>query len=185
MKNQRYEKELIRLAKDAIREVLFQIPLLNKAELIEQYPLLNQPKATFVTLMLNGQLRGCIGSLVAHRTLYDDLINNAKSAAFKDPRFNPLTQKEFEFVEVELSLLSEPQKLLYDSVENLKAKIHPNIDGVILHYGNHQATFLPQVWEQLPTFELFFEHLCAKAGVSVACLQDNAMIYTYKVDKIK
>ncbi|PKN15169.1 MAG: AmmeMemoRadiSam system protein A [Deltaproteobacteria bacterium HGW-Deltaproteobacteria-24] len=185
MKNQRLDKELIHLAKEAIREFFLKTPLLHKEEWIKQYPFLDQPKATFVTLMLNGQLRGCMGSLVAHRTLYDDLVSNAKAAAFKDPRFNPLSQEEFESIEVELSLLSEPQKLFYDSVENLKAKIHPNIDGVILHYGNHQATFLPQVWEQLPTFELFFEHLCAKAGVSVACLQDNAVIYTYKVDKIK
>jgi AmmeMemoRadiSam system protein A len=185
MKQMEFNAVLLRIAKEAIEENLFNTSLLDKTKLLEQYPLLNQAKATFVTLMLHGQLRGCIGSLIAHRTLYDDIISNAKAAAFKDPRFKPLSQQEFESIEVELSLLSEPQKLLYDSVENLKANIHPNIDGVILQYGNHQATFLPQVWEQLPTFELFFEHLCAKAGVSVACLENNAIIYTYKVDKIK
>ncbi|MFA7571017.1 MAG: AmmeMemoRadiSam system protein A [Sulfurimonadaceae bacterium] len=185
MKQIEFNAVLLRIAKGAIEENLFNTSLLDKTKLIEQYPFLNQAKATFVTLMLHGQLRGCIGSLIAHRTLYDDIISNAKAAAFKDPRFNPLSQQEFESIEVELSLLSEPQKLLYDSVENLKTQIHPYVDGVILQYGNHQATFLPQVWEQLPTFKLFFEHLCAKAGVSVACLENNAIIYTYKVDKIK
>lgn len=185
MKQIEFNKVLLRIAKEAIEEELFKTSLLDRTKLFEQYPLLSQNKATFVTLMLHGQLRGCIGSLIAHRTLYEDIISNAKAAAFNDPRFNPLSQYEFESVEVELSLLGEPQKLFYDSVENLKTQIHPYVDGVILRYGHHQATFLPQVWEQLPTFESFFEHLCAKAGVSVACLEDNAIIHTYKVDKIK
>ncbi len=185
MKNKLFNELLLTLAKDSIKESLYDTTLLNKLSLIEQYPQLNEPQATFVTLTINGELRGCIGSLIAQRSLYDDLVSNAKSAAFHDPRFSPLTQKEFPFVQIEVSLLTQPQPLAYDDVSDLKSKIDVGNDGVILQYGHHKATFLPQVWEQLPTFELFFEHLCAKAGVSVACLENQASIYTYKVEKIK
>jgi len=99
-------------------------------------------KATFVTLNLNGKLRGCIGSLIAHRNFLDDLIANAKSAAFNDPRFPPLSKKEFENIEIEISILSEPKILQYDDISDLKNKLRVGIDGVILKQGIHQATFL-------------------------------------------
>lgn len=185
MKNEMFNDVLLTLAKDSIKESLYDTTLLNKSALIEKYPQLNEPQATFVTLTKNAQLRGCIGSLIAQRSLYDDLVSNAKSAAFNDPRFPPLSQNEFPSTEIEISLLSQPQPLAYDDVSDLKSKINVGSDGVILQYGYHRATFLPQVWEQLPSFELFFQHLCAKAGVSVACLEDQASIYTYKVEKIK
>lgn len=176
---------LLSLAKEAIKEHFYTTTPLNKVKLLEEYPFLKENRATFVTLTLNHQLRGCIGSLVARRSLYDDLISNAKAAAFHDPRFKPLNVDEFQKIELEISLLSQPILLSYDSLEDLKSKIVVGKDGVIVQYQNHQATFLPQVWEQLNTFELFFEHLCAKAGVSIRCLEDQATIYTYKVEKIK
>ena len=176
---------LLTLANEAIKEHFYTTTPLNKSKLIEEYPALKEERATFVTLTLNNQLRGCIGSLVARRSLYDDLISNAKSAAFSDPRFKPLSVDELPHIKVEVSLLSQPKLLEYTSIEDLKSKIVVKEDGVIVQYHNHQATFLPQVWEQLPSFELFFEHLCAKAGVSIECLEDNAIIFTYKVEKIK
>jgi uncharacterized protein len=185
MKNSTFNELLLTLAKEAIKEHFYTTTSLNKMKLIEEYPLLKANRATFVTLTLNDQLRGCIGSLVAQRSLYEDLISNAKAAAFSDSRFAPLSIDEFHNLHIEISLLSEPQLLEYHNIEELKSKIVVGEDGVVVQYKNHQATFLPQVWEQLPSFELFFEYLCAKAGVSVECLEDNARIYTYKVDKIK
>jgi AmmeMemoRadiSam system protein A len=142
-------------------------------------------KATFVTLNLNGKLRGCIGSLIAHRNFLDDLIANAKSAAFNDPRFPPLSKKEFENIEIEISILSEPKILQYDDISDLKNKLRVGIDGVILKQGIHQATFLPSVWQQLPSFELFFNHLCLKARLNQDCLKSYPIIYTYQTQKIK
>jgi len=124
---------------------------------------------------------------VAHRTLIDDLVANAKAAAFSDPRFPSLSLEEFESSDfsLEVSVLSDPKELPYKDIADLKSKIRPNIDGVILKLGNHQATFLPQVWEQLPRFEDFFAHLCHKAGVVPDCLESHPQIFTYEVQKIK
>jgi AmmeMemoRadiSam system protein A len=150
-----------------------------------QYDYLHKNGASFVTLNLDGRLRGCIGSLMATTHLLDDIRKNSKAAAFGDPRFAPLTQSEFERVEIEVSLLSEPKLLDYSDVNDLKKKISKGIDGVVLRLGSYQATFLPQVWEQLPTFELFFSHLCQKAGMSEDCLLHHPQIYIYHVQKFK
>jgi AmmeMemoRadiSam system protein A len=141
--------------------------------------------ATFVTLNIDGRLRGCIGSLVAHRILFDDLVHNAKAAAFGDPRFKPLTKDEFLNTDVEVSLLTPAVELPYKNRDDLKSKIAVGEDGVILKLDGKQATFLPQVWEQLPTFEQFFSHLCQKAGLDAGCIENHPTIYTYKVEKYK
>jgi len=96
-----------------------------------------------------------------------------------------LTAEEFEAITVEVSILSEPEPLMYDSIEDLKSKIRVGIDGVVLKHGIHQATFLPQVWEQLPDFELFFSHLCQKAGMEANCLSRIPEIFTYQVEEYK
>ena len=150
-----------------------------------KYPYLFENGASFVTLTIDGNLRGCIGSLVATTYLLDDIRKNAKAAAFSDPRFAPLSQSEFEKVEIEVSLLSEPKFLEYKDIEDLKSKIKPYNDGIVLRLESYQATFLPQVWEQLPTFELFFSHLCQKAGMSEDCLLHHPQIYVYHVQKFK
>ncbi len=179
------EKVICSLAKQAILDGLNKTQSIDTKALLEKYPPLAQQRATFVTLTLDGRLRGCIGSLVAHRTLLDDLIHNAKSAAFEDPRFYPLSPEEFKKVVIEISLLSPPEPLLYDSIEDLKSKVSVGIDGIILQKEGKRATFLPQVWEQLPTFELFFTHLCQKAGLSENCLESHPNIWRYHVEKIK
>ena len=153
----------LKIARQAIKAHLYQHDTINRDALIEKYPELSQEGATFVTLSIQGNLRGCIGSLAAHRTLIDDIISNARSAAFHDPRFMPLKRKELSKVEIEVSLLSPPKELTYTSIQELKNKITIGIDGVVLRSNGRHATFLPQVWEELQSFELFFMHLCQKA----------------------
>lgn len=174
----------LQIAREAIASK-FEGSAINKSSYLNQYPALGMHKATFVTLTLHGQLRGCIGSLIAHRPLIDDLISNAQSAAFRDPRFSPLTPEEFQKVTIEVSLLSEPLFLVYTDTADLKSKIRINEDGIILRYGNNQATFLPQVWEELNDFESFFAHLGLKAGLGSDPLHYHPEIYTYHVEKIK
>lgn len=174
----------IQIAKDAIRARL-EGEKIDKNFLLSLHPELSEKKATFVTLTLHDRLRGCIGSLIAHRPLLDDLISNAESAAFHDPRFSPLSWTEADAIKIEVSLLSDPQSVEYRDVDELKGIIRPGIDGIILRYGNNQATFLPQVWEELEDFETFFSHLGMKAGIGIDPLAYHPDIYTYQVDKIK
>ncbi|MGM0622616.1 MAG: AmmeMemoRadiSam system protein A [Campylobacterota bacterium] len=144
---------------------------------------LQEQKACFVTLELDGNLRGCIGSLIAHRTLLQDLVHNAQSAAFEDPRFAPLTPQEFERLDIEISVLTTPQELPYTDIDDLRQKIIPHTHGVIIKQNSAQATFLPSVWQQLPGFDLFFSHLCQKAGLGSNCLEKKPQIYTYEAIK--
>lgn len=174
----------LKIARDAIA-TKFDGSVIDKDAYLRQYPPLGIQKATFVTLTLHGQLRGCIGSLIAHRPLIDDLIANAQSAAFHDPRFAPLTSSEFAKTDIEVSLLSEPLLVNYSNTEDLKSKIRIYEDGVILRHGNYQATFLPQVWEELNDFESFFAHLGMKAGLGSDPLQYHPQIYIYQVEKVK
>ena len=110
---------------------------------------------------------------------------NSCGAAFQDPRFMPLSRKEFEKTDIEVSLLSEVSLLEYKNIKDLKEKVDVGTDGIILKLGNHQATFLPQVWEQLDDFDSFFGHLCNKAGLETNALELNPLIYKYQVEKIK
>jgi len=181
-----YEKILPQIARKAVIESFTGESLINKNELITKYPELKEKRATFVTInKLNGDLRGCIGSLVAHRPLIDDVIHNAKAAAFNDYRFNPLSAEELQEVEFEVSVLSPLQKIEYSDIDDLINKIIPFKDGIVLEYGPYRATFLPQVWDKLPDFNLFFSHLCIKAGLNKDCLIHHPDIYKYNVTEIK
>lgn len=173
---------LISLARESIRNV-FTGQSVDKSDYLPREPKLDEPGATFVTLSIDGRLRGCIGSLVAHRPLFDDIVANARSAAFRDPRFTPLSADELDAIGIEVSVLTPPAAVEYTTVEELKRIIRPGIDGVILRLGNHQATFLPQVWEELPSFDLFFAHLGTKAGIGSDPLAHYPQIYLYQVDK--
>ena len=179
------KKLLLQIAKDAILG-RFNHKNIDRDKLIKENPELKEDGAVFVTLKQHGNLRGCIGSIIAHRSLLDDLIYNAQAAAFSDPRFTPLREDELQQTDIEISLLTPYQELEYINRDDLKKKIRPNIDGVILKLGSYQATFLPQVWEELPDFDLFFAHLCQKAGIRVSdCLSSHPTIYTYQVEKIE
>ena len=174
---------LIKLARASIEEAFGKPFAYKKEELSAQFPELAQKRATFVTLKVDGkELRGCIGSIVPHTDLFDDVVANAKSAAFHDPRFAPLTQEEYRRCSVEISLLSVPQELPYDNIEDLRRKIRPGTDGVILQLNGRSATFLPQVWEELPDFDQFFAHLGVKAGIGAGVLQYHPQIFTYQAE---
>jgi AmmeMemoRadiSam system protein B/AmmeMemoRadiSam system protein A len=121
---------------------------------------------TFVTLKLGRQLRGCIGNLTASETVVEGICQNAINAAFHDPRFHPLSAKEAEQVTIEVSVLTPPAKLAYRDGDDLIDKLRVNVDGVIIRKGYASATFLPQVWEQLPQPQDFLSHLCLKAGLA-------------------
>jgi AmmeMemoRadiSam system protein A len=178
---------LLKLARAAIAEEFGIDYGVDKEALRRQNPWLEEEGAAFVTLNRkgDGSLRGCIGSIIAHQSLYEDVIKNAKSAAFNDPRFVALTPEEFEQITVEVSVLTPPEKLPYRDADDLKSKLRPGIDGVILKHGNYQATFLPQVWEQLPSFEMFISHLCQKAGMGSECLSLHPEVYVYQVEEYK
>ena len=156
----------------------------ERAELLQRFPQLAEQRATFVTLTLYGRLRGCIGSILPQRALIDDVIENARAAAFKDPRFPPLAPEELPEVDIEVSLLTLPQPLPYVDVADLRRKIRPGVDGVIIRFDGRQATFLPSVWEQLPDFDQFFSHLCLKAGLGADCLNLHPDVYVYQAEKI-
>lgn len=150
---------------------------------IQAYPQLNAPRACFITLKLDGTaLRGCIGSIIPHRALIDDVKGNAVAAAFEDPRFAPLRAQEYRRCSVEVSLLSVPETLSYADEEALRQHIRPGIDGVILRFGGRSATFLPQVWEELPDFDRFFAHLGLKAGLGENVLAFHPDIQTYQAE---
>lgn len=145
-------------------------------------PALQQKHGVFVTLTIGGQLRGCIGSLGAASSIVDGVRENAINAAFGDPRFPSLTVDEFATVEIEVSILSEPQSLEYSDGDDLVAKLRPDVDGVIISKGSSRATFLPQVWEQLPQPENFLSHLCQKAMLPAAAWRDGTLsVQTYTV----
>ena len=127
-------------------------------------PKLAEKKACFVTLTKAGALRGCIGHLTAMESLYQAVIDNARNAAVRDPRFAAVQPDEVDQLRIEISVLTEPQPLPFSSPEDLLSKLHPNEDGVLLHIGPRTATFLPQVWAQLPDKVQFLNHLAQKAG---------------------
>jgi len=128
-------------------------------------PKYSERRGTFVTLTIDGHLRGCIGHIIPQESLIEGVRVNAINAAFRDPRFRPLSQQEWEKIKVEVSILTDPKPLQYSDADDLLNKLRPGIDGVIIKKGFSQATFLPQVWEQLPDKKEFLTHLCMKAGL--------------------
>ncbi len=178
-------KTVVALARAAIEEAFGIDSGVDVEALRKRHPWLNEKGAAFVTLNRknDGSLRGCIGSIVAHRPLYEDIIHNARAAAFEDPRFVELKKEELDTIRVEVSLLTPPERVEYRDIADLKSKIRPGIDGIILKHGAYQATYLPQVWEQLPTFESFMAHLCQKAGMPTNCLEAHPEVYRYQVEE--
>ncbi len=146
---------------------------------------LKPARATFVTLTQNGGLRGCIGSLEAHRPLGEDVSHNARAAAFSDPRFAPLAAEELAKTRVEVSLLSTPKQLAFADHADLIAQLHPGEDGLILECAGARGTFLPQVWESLPDPEQFVAQLKRKAGLSPEVSTAKCRIQRYHVLKWK
>ncbi len=173
-------RRLLKLARDTIAQRLGMIESVDQSKLGDEE--LSQHLATFVTLKIDGKLRGCIGNLEAAGPLLQSLTTNACQAAFHDHRFAPLTAEEFDRTSVDISVLTKPVLLAYDNGDDLLDQLRPHKDGVILKKGKARATFLPQVWKQLPDPRLFMEHLCLKAGLSRTSWRESGMeIYLYQV----
>lgn len=155
------------------------------AQVVSPVRELGEPGASFVTLNQNGQLRGCIGSLEAHRPLATDVAENALAAAFRDPRFAPLGKDEFARTRVEVSLLTPPEPFPVADEADALARLRPGIDGLILSYGRRRATFLPQVWESLPEAHQFIAQLKLKAGLPADFWHQQITLARYGVRKWK
>jgi AmmeMemoRadiSam system protein A len=128
---------------------------------------LAQPGAVFVTLTRGGQLRGCIGSPLAWRSLAEDIVDNAFKAAFSDPRFPPLAESELDGLALSVSVLTPPVAMRFADEADLLGQLRPRRDGLIIEDGARRALFLPAVWEQLPDPRSFLAHLKQKAGLKM------------------
>ena len=171
---------LLTIARSAISEAL---GLSLNGFIPFQADWLQKKTACFVTLKMNGKLRGCIGSLKAYRSLDEDLYANAIAAALHDPRFPPLTAEELDKVKIEVSLLSPMRRLKVSSESEAVAALEPGRHGVVFQYGEHHATFLPQVWEQLPDARQFLAQLRFKAGLAPDFWHPDVLVYTYRVER--
>jgi uncharacterized protein len=163
--NDEEKQTLLRLAREALHQGVagHALPALD---LNTMPPALRRPGASFVTLTIGGQLRGCIGALEPYQPLAQDVREHAVAAALEDPRFPPVAPQELDSLEIEISRLTFPKDLVYTDAEDLLNRLHPHIDGVILRDGFHRATFLPQVWEKIPDKAEFLDNLCYKMGES-------------------
>ncbi len=169
---------LLTLAREAVEEAL---GLRRCADCVEIW--LREPGASFVTLRLAGRLRGCVGSVRAVRPLLDDVRANARAAALDDPRFPPLAVRELPATALEVSLLSALEPLAAATEEALLALLRPGVDGVLLELDDYRATFLPQVWEQVPDPREFLGCLKQKAGLAPAWWGEGVRAWRYTVTK--
>lgn len=174
---------LLRLARQAIEDAVLGRPF-SPLDLHSMPEAICKPGASFVTLTIHGELRGCIGALEAYQPLVEDVREHAVGAALHDYRFPPLAEDELKRLEIEISRLTPPQPLRYTTPQELLECLRPGVDGVILREGMHRATFLPQVWEKLPDPADFLSHLCAKMGDSPNTWRYRPLqAYTYQVEE--
>jgi AmmeMemoRadiSam system protein A len=152
--------------------------------LLSLTPHLRENGASFVTLTIDDELRGCIGALEAHQPLAEDVREHAISAALEDPRFLPVDKTELNRIRLEISRLSVPHPLEYSSSEDLRTKLRPHVDGVILKSDYRRATFLPQVWDKIPKPADFLDRLCEKMGARPDLWQKKKLqVYIYQVEE--
>ena len=149
----------------------------------EDLPWLRQQGACFITLMQGDTLRGCIGTLRAHRALADDVKANAAAAAFRDPRFSPLAAAEFGTVALEISVLSALEAMTCADEPDALRQLRAGMDGVVFDYGHHSSTFLPQVWETFREPTEFLAHLKYKAGLPPDFWDREVKLSRYTVAK--
>ena len=174
-------RQLLLVARKTIEAALFDKRPEETPDQVSSRKFLER-RGTFVTLTIDHNLRGCIGHIIPQETLLEGVRINAVNAAFRDPRFRPLSREEWEKVRIEVSVLTDPQELPYTDAQDLLKKLRPGVDGVIIKKGYHQATFLPQVWDQLPGKESFLTHLCMKAGLDEDAWKSGKLdVSTYQV----
>jgi AmmeMemoRadiSam system protein A len=181
--NKEHQQRLLDLAKSSIQHGL-QTGQPLKINLADFPAELTEHRATFVTLQKHHQLRGCIGMLEAVRPMAEDIAENAFLAAFRDPRFPPLADDEFDELEIHLSILTPAEPVSFTSEQDLITQLQPGIDGLILEEGHRRGTFLPSVWEQLPEPEQFLRHLKQKAGFAPDFWSEDIRIYRYRAEMI-
>jgi len=169
---------LLPMARAAISTALGQL-----SSAAEDAGWLQEPGACFVTLTRQRQLRGCIGTLEAHRSLLADVKSNAVAAALQDTRFAPLTLAELVSTQLEVSVLSPMQAMEYHDEAHALVQLRPGLDGVVFEYGRYRSTFLPQVWEQLPDVHQFMAHLKQKAGLPPDFWRADVRLKRYSVHK--
>jgi AmmeMemoRadiSam system protein A len=174
--------QLLRVAREAIRVGFGGTRLSIRAA--DYSAPLQRLGASFVTLHVQGQLRGCIGSIDARRPLVADVARNAYAAAFEDERFAPMDDAGFAALAIHLSLLSAPEPLRFSSEADLVAQLRPHVDGLVLQEGRRHATFLPSVWEQVPEAVEFLRHLKLKAGLPGGYWSPSLRIQRYRVESI-
>jgi len=148
-------------------------------------PVFNEQGACFVTLKKDGRLRGCIGSIIAHQPLINDLVQHAKDAAFHDPRFNPVEESEVDSLTMDISLLSDPKPMSFTDEADLLNQMVPYKDGIIIKDKGYQAVYLPSVWEELPDKELFLKSLKMKAGLPPEHFSKTFEAYRFKTEYIE
>ncbi len=178
-------KSLLDLARRTIKEVVTnqRLPETDPSGLSSR---LTDKRACFVTLKENGELRGCIGHIYPVEPLYQSVIHNARAAAVEDTRFSPVRRNELDNIEIEISVLTVPQPLDFDSPEDLLRKLRPHVDGVVLLLGRRRPTYLPQVWEQIPDKEAFLNNLSQKGGMPAkAWRSPGTGVLTYQVEAFK
>ena len=174
-----YSDFILKLCRDSIRT-----RSVKSAEII--YPqVLSEYGAVFVTLEKNGNLRGCIGSILPQRALIDDLILNAQNAAYSDPRFKPVTKDEIGDLSIAVSLLSVPKPMKFKDETDLLNQIRQNVDGIIIRDGNYQAVYLPSVWEMIPDKKEFLNSLKVKAGMRPDHFSKTFEAYRFETEYIK
>lgn len=176
-----YFQEIIR--KLAVLSIKSQLDNLNLK--IENCPrALETRLASFVTLMEGGILRGCIGSIAPHQPLIVDVCQNARTAAFKDPRFTPVQANEFEKLQFSISLLTRPEQITFENEEDLIEKLQPEKDGVIIRDAGRQAVYLPEVWKQIPDKKEFLNSLKQKAGLTPEWFSDTFEAYRFRAELV-
>jgi len=181
MYNDSQRETLVQLARDAIIYGLENgQPLTVNPDEFEDT--LKEMRACFVTLHIEGELRGCIGSLEAYRPLIEDIAHNAFSAAFRDPRFSPLSKSELNQITIDLSILTPPAEMTFTSEADLLEQIRPGIDGLIIEDQGRRGTFLPSVWTQLPDKVQFLSHLKLKAGLPPQHWSDTLKMSRYETE---
>jgi AmmeMemoRadiSam system protein A len=175
------KQTLLDLARDSIQHGLETGQPLS-VKLADYSSALQANGAAFVTLHLQQKLRGCIGSLQAYRPLLVDVAEHAFDAAFKDPRFSPLTRAEFTPLHIHIEVLNPAESMVFSSEQDLLEQLRPGIDGLILSENFHKGTFLPTVWESLPSPRHFLNHLKQKAGLPEHYWSDSIQVERYTTE---
>ena len=179
------KKKLLKIAREAITCVVRKEQL-KRIKPQEHSQLLREPGASFVTLTIREELRGCIGTLEANQPLILDVQEHAVAAAMEDYRFPVVREEELQMINIEISRLTPVHLKEYSTPEDLISKIRVNVDGILIKANGRRATFLPQVWEKVPDTEQFLSQLCMKMGAPPDLWRGkHVQIYTYQVEKFK